>query len=339
MTPLYELHNITKSYGGRTVLDIPELRIEKGSIIGITGPNGSGKSTLLRILAFLEYPKSGKIIFQGRTVSDPGETLRREATLLLQESPLLKRTVFDNVAYGLKVRGIVDHLHEKVAQALTQVGLEPGQFAGRAWFALSGGEAQRVALASRLILKPKVLLLDEPTASIDAQSAVIILNAILEARKIFNTTVLLVSHDLEWAYRASDEVISIHSGRIHSRGPENILMGPWEKCNNKMVCKNLGDGQIITAPYPEIKPDIALLDPEDIILSNGIPDNISARNIIRGKIVRMNLERNKESVLVSVNAGDQTFTSRVTSGSLEKLGLVPGSSVVIFFKATAIKWL
>ncbi len=339
MTSLYELRDITQSYGGRTVLDIPELKIQKGSILGITGPNGSGKSTLLRILAFLEHPKSGKMLFQGKTVYEPGELLRRKATLLLQESPLLKRSVFDNVAYGLKARGIGDHLRDKVAQALSQVGLDSGRFAGRAWFELSGGEAQRVALASRLILKPEVLLLDEPTASIDAQSAVIILKAINEARENFDTTVLIVSHDLEWAYRASDEVVSIHSGRIHFRGPENILHGPWERCLDNMVCKNLNDGQTLMAPDPGTVPETALLDPEDIILSNGMPENISARNIIRGIIVRMNLEGGNGSVLVSVIAGGQTFTARITPGSLEKLGLVPGSSVVLLFKATAIRWL
>ncbi|GAB6280309.1 MAG: hypothetical protein STSR0007_03710 [Thermovirga sp.] len=339
MTSLYELRDITQSYGGKIVLDIPELKIQKGSIIGITGPNGSGKSTLLRILAFLEHPKSGKLIFHGETVYEPGEFLRRKATLLLQESPLLKRTVFDNVAYGLRARGITDQLREKVAQALSQVGLDSGRFAGRAWFALSGGEAQRVALASRLILKPEVLLLDEPTASIDAQSSTIILKAILEARENFDTTVLIVSHDLEWAYRASDEVVSIHSGRIYSRGPENILHGPWERCNDNMVCRNLNDGQTLTAPDPGTDAEIALLDPEDIILSNGIPEHISARNIIKGVIERMNLEGGNGSVLVSVIAGGQTFTARITPGSLEKLGLVPGSLVVLLFKATAIRWL
>jgi len=338
LTSLYELYGITQSYGGRTVLDIPELRIQKGSIIGITGPNGSGKSTLLRILSFLEHPESGKLVFQGKPVCELGELLRRKATLLLQESPLLKRSVFDNVAYGLRARGNVDNLRTKVAQALSQVGLDPGRFSGRSWYELSGGEAQRVALAARLVLKPEVLLLDEPTASIDAQSSVIILKAIREARENLDTTVLIVSHNLEWAYCASDEVISIHSGRIHSRGPENILQGPWEKCQN-MVCKTLEDGQIVTTPDPGYDTEMALLDPEDIILANGMPENISARNMIRGTIMRMNLEGDRGSVLVSALAGGQTFSSRITPGSLEKLGLVTGSSVVILFKATAIRWL
>lgn len=339
MTPLYELHGITQSYGGRTVLDIPELKIIKGSILGITGPNGSGKSTLLRILSFLEKPESGKLLFKGKAVSEPGELLRRKATLLLQESPLLKRSVFDNVAYGLRARGIVDQLRAKVSQALTQVGLDPERFSGRKWFELSGGEAQRVALASRLVLKPEVLLLDEPTASIDAQSAAIILKAIREARENLDTTVLVVSHDLEWAYSISDEIISIHSGKVHSRGPENIVQGPWESCPIDMVCKKLDDGQFITAPDPGSFRETALLDPEDIIIAREMPENISARNMIRGTVIRMNLEGDRGSVLVSIIAGGQVFTSRITPGSLEKLGLVPGSPVVILFKATAIRWL
>ncbi|MDO9509380.1 MAG: ATP-binding cassette domain-containing protein [Thermovirgaceae bacterium] len=340
MTSIYELSNVTQSYAGRTILDIRNMKIVKGSILGITGPNGSGKSTLLRILAFLEKPGTGKVFFKGKAVREIGEDLRREATLLLQESRLLKRSVFDNVAYGLRARGLVDHLRENVAQALSQVGLDPGQFAGRAWFELSGGEAQRVALASRIVLKPKVLLLDEPTASIDIQSARIIAKAILEARENLDTTVIIVSHDLEWAYSASDEIISMHSGRIHSRGPENILQGPWENCGENMVCRRLDDGQTVTVRQPSPSPstETALLDPEDIILSKAIPEHISARNTITGNVVRMNLENGKGSVLVTVLAGGQTFTSRITSDSLARLNLVPGSPIALLFKATAIRW-
>jgi len=338
LTCIYELGNVTQTYGDRTVLDIRDMKIDKGSILGISGPNGSGKSTLLRILAFLEKPKTGKIFFKGKAVHDIGEDLRREATLLLQESSLLKRSVFDNVAYGLKVRGLFAGIRENVNQALSMVGLEPGQFARRSWFELSGGEAQRVALASRLVLKPDVLLLDEPTASIDIQSARIITKTILDARRDFGTTVIIVSHDLEWASSASDDVISMHSGRIHSRGPENIIPGPWERCGDKILCHSLDDGQIVTATDPGAATDTALLDPRDIVLSIGIPENISARNTITGTVMRMNLENGQGGVLVTVMAGGLTFTSSVTRESVTKLELMPGSSVTLLFKATAIRW-
>jgi len=337
LTSIYELREVTHSYNGRPVLEIPDLKIEKGSIIGITGPNGSGKSTLLRILAFLENPQTGNLFFNGIPVSGPDEAYRRKATLLLQDPRLLKRSVFENIAYGLKTRGLYSGMKQKVHHALFRVGLDPGYFSGRTWFELSGGEAQRVALASRLILEPEALLLDEPTASIDAQSARLISKAIMETRRDFGTTVILVSHDFDWAYSSCDEVISMHSGVIHSRGPENILQGPWNRCSDNMVCMNLDDGQSITAPEPAFKPLFGLLDPEDIILSGVIPENISTRNVINGLVTRMNLE-GRGSVLVSITAGGKTFISRVTHGSLDKMGLFPGSPVVLLFKATAIKW-
>ncbi len=339
MTNIYELMDVTQSYGGRTVLEVPEMKIGKGSIVGITGPNGSGKSTLLRILAFLERPVGGRVYFKGEPVIDIDETLRREATLLLQESKLLKRTVFENVAYGLKARGMKEGISRKVNQTLEMVGLDPVDFAGRLWFQLSGGESQRVALASRLVLRPEVLILDEPTASIDAGSGRIIARAIVDARERLGTTIVLVSHDIDWAYAASDEVISMFSGRIRSRTIENIIPGPWKDCPDGTSCRYLENGQVIRAVRrPEEGYSTGLLDPDDIILSLNDPGNTSARNTIRGTVVRMNLENEEGNVLVTVNAGGTVFTSRVTTGSLSKLGIVPGSPVIIVFKANSIRW-
>jgi len=339
LTYIYELEGVTQSYAGRTVLEISELKIEKGSILGITGPNGCGKSTLLRILAFLERPVSGRLLFKGFPIVDINERLRREATLLLQETKLLKRTVFENVAYGLKARGIKKGLTQGVHSALEMVGLDPGDFAGRQWFQLSGGESQRVALASRLVLRPEVLILDEPTASIDANSARIIARAIVDAREKFGASIVLVSHDIEWSYGAADEVISMFSGKIRSRNFENIIQGPWEEGNDGTVRRRLDDGQVITAVgKPGSEHSIGLLDPGDIILSLDDPGNSSARNILKGTVTRMNLEDEGGNVLVSVNIYDLVLTCRITKESLSVLGIVPGASVVMIFWSNSIRW-
>jgi len=339
LTNIYELEDITQSYAGRTVLEVSELKIERGSILGITGPNGCGKSTLLRILAFLERPRSGRLLFKSIPVHDINEQLRREATLLLQETRLLKRTVFENVVYGLKARGIKEGLTRKVHSALEMVGLDPGDFAGRHWFQLSGGESQRVALASRLVLRPEVLILDEPTASIDANSARIIARAIVDARDNFGASIVLVSHDIEWSYGAADEVISMFSGKIRSKNIENIIQGPWEEGNDGTVLRYLEDGQVITAAgKPGNKYSMGLLDPGDIILSLDYPGNSSARNTLRGTVTRMNLEDEGRSILVTVNIQDTVLTSRITKGSLSRLGIVPGSTVILVFKSNSIRW-
>ncbi len=163
MTPLYELQGVVRRYGDRVALDVPELAIHPGEIVGLVGPNGSGKSTLLRTLAFLDPPDEGMLLFRGAPACPATPELRRQATLLLQEPYLLKTSIFENVAYGVRLRGEKDPVG-RVRKALEAVGLDYDAFARRPWHALSGGEAQRVALASRLALRPAVLLLDEPTA-------------------------------------------------------------------------------------------------------------------------------------------------------------------------------
>ena len=211
--PLYHLENMTQVYGDRTVLDVDQLDIEVQTITGLIGPNGSGKSTLMRILAFLEKPATGRITFQGQPLSQVSRNLCRQVTMLSQEPYLLKRSVQANVSYGLKLRGISDTRHQ-VSRALEKVGLDPDRFSQRSWRELSGGEAQRVALAARLILKPKVLLLDEPTASVDRKSSELILRAALDARNRWGTTLIIISHQLTWLHQIANRILSMDYGRL-----------------------------------------------------------------------------------------------------------------------------
>lgn len=212
-TPIISLDKVRQSYSGRTVLSIDGLDIEQGSIIGLAGPNGSGKSTLLRLLAFLESPFSGTMSFLGMPTPNKPGAVHRQVTLLVQEPYLLKRTVHANVAYGLRMRRKSD-ITSKVHNGLIQVGLDPQSFTNRQWFELSGGEAQRVALAARLVLKPKVLLMDEPTASLDTKSATLIREAALNAREKNGTSLVIASHDLQWLQEVSDKMILLENGQI-----------------------------------------------------------------------------------------------------------------------------
>ena len=209
----YQLEAIRQAYDGRVVLEIDSLGIQNGSILGLFGPNGSGKSTLLRILALLEDPIQGTLCFQGSQVSSRDAAARRRIALLDQSPYLLKRTVQANVAYGLKVRGAND-VQARVQTALEQVGLPPERFARRRWHELSGGEAQRVALAARLALKPDVLLLDEPTANLDQESTERIRQASLAAREHWGATIVLVSHDRTWLESVSDRFLFVNQGRL-----------------------------------------------------------------------------------------------------------------------------
>ncbi|HBE95059.1 MAG TPA: ABC transporter ATP-binding protein, partial [Desulfovibrio sp.] len=137
-SPLIVLRDVLQAHGGRTVLDVPFLAVEKGAIVGITGPNGSGKTTLLRILAFLDRPLRGEVLFAGKPASGREGELRKVVTLLVQNPYLLRRSVRANVAYGLKIRGARD-LRKKTDRALAAVGLDPRIFADRSRHELSGG--------------------------------------------------------------------------------------------------------------------------------------------------------------------------------------------------------
>jgi tungstate transport system ATP-binding protein len=211
--PLISLFNVRQRYSGRTVLSVDRLDITPGSIVGLAGPNGSGKSTLLRLLAFLESPASGTMTFEGAPSSSSPGPVHRQVTLLVQEPYLLRRSVFGNVAYGLKVRGETD-VTDRVNRALEAVGLDAEKFARRQWFELSGGEAQRVALAARLVLRPKALLMDEPTASLDNSSAALVRQAALAARGRYNTALVIASHDMAWLHAVCDHVLHLENGLI-----------------------------------------------------------------------------------------------------------------------------
>ncbi|OIQ51777.1 Sulfate/thiosulfate import ATP-binding protein CysA [Pseudodesulfovibrio hydrargyri] len=211
-TPLIALDNIRQRYSDRTVLDIEHLEFAEGTITGLAGPNGSGKSTLLRLLAFLEPPAKGTVSFLGRPASAKS-AVNRQVTLLVQEPYLLKRTVFANVAYGLRIRSKND-IPAKVFRALEVVGLDPAVFAKRQWYELSGGEVQRVALAARLVLKPKLLLMDEPTASLDAKSAELIHQAALSARDEYGAALVIASHDMGWLEAVTDHIHYLENGRL-----------------------------------------------------------------------------------------------------------------------------
>jgi tungstate transport system ATP-binding protein len=211
MNSLYELNNVEQYYDGKKVLSIEKLSLHENQIIGFFGPNGSGKSTLFSLLSFMAKPTLGEITFEGIDTKKIDTKMRQDVIMLPQNPYLLKRTVFENIAYGLRVRKDTNNLKEKIDEALTIVGLDLS-FAKRKWSQLSGGEAQRVALAARVILRPKVLILDEPTTGVDTNSAQLIKEAILTAKQKFNTTILISSHDHKWLNQICDERVALFQG-------------------------------------------------------------------------------------------------------------------------------
>ena len=334
---IYEIRSLRHSYGGRKVLSIDHLTVKPTSIVGLVGPNGSGKSTLLRLLGLIEKPEEGVIRFNGRAVEPFSSEARFQITLLPQEPLLMRRSVFRNVSYGLTLRGDSVNAAQRVNEALGMVGLSNEKFSRRPWYALSGGEAQRVALAARLILRPKALLLDEPTAGVDAASAQLIREASLRARQELGTTLIIVSHDRQWLYEVCDEILHMIKGRIVENGHENILFGPWTKRGSGLWEKKLSDRQCVRVPAPPNGNVAAVLDGLSFAGDDESVDGLEF--VLSGMVTRFNFERNSGRLFATVLVENQAFTMGVTPQQAEKQTVFPGKTVLIQYDPDRIRWM
>jgi tungstate transport system ATP-binding protein len=209
-----EVVGISKSYNGQRVLRQCSGRFMAGRTYALLGPNGVGKSTFFRIVALLEPPDAGVVRYRENGTSlAPDLHLRRRLTLVLPQVGVFNTTVFNNVAYGLKVRGRRGaEVEDRVSQALERVGL--GHKRRQNAQALSSGETKRLGLARALVIEPEVLLLDEPTANIDPQNREIIEQLILDLKTGGRATMIVVTHDPAQAERLGDQILVMDNGRI-----------------------------------------------------------------------------------------------------------------------------
>ena len=349
--PLFELKGVRHRYGDDFTLEVPRLAVPEGSCLGLVGPNGSGKSTLLRILGFIEEPQEGTLLYRGVRVGPGGKLeavseragafppdLRRETAMLLQNPYLLKKTVFENVAYGLRVRREDAVLLERAEEALRLVGLDPARYLRRRWHELSGGESHRVALAARLALRPKALLLDEPTASVDHENPALMKKAVESARERFGTTLVIASHDLVWLNSVSGDTLRMYDGRIIEHGSSNLLRGPWLRDEGGLWSRSLPDGQKVLAVDPPGPDSVALLDPTNVMLGIDKPGKISAQNVLRGRVSGLSSEGDGAAIRVEADVGGVRFICSVTRRAADSLRLLPGKTVWIVFKASSIHW-
>ena len=225
MQPVMTLENIRVGYGDSFQLIVADLALQSGLIYALTGPNGSGKSTLLRLMALLFPPRSGTIAFHGNGSAD-ARRQRYRVTLVDQSPYLFKGSIAENLAYGLKLRGVDGAERDRrITATLSHVGL--AGFAQRTTDTLSGGEVQRVALARALVLKPQLLLLDEPTANIDSNSLEAY-EALLRQLPEYGVTVVFSTHDPSQSLRLGDVVLRIEAGQVVA-GPGQ---GPLYKRNS-----------------------------------------------------------------------------------------------------------
>lgn len=226
---VYRLQNVSKEYKDRRVLQVENLRIERGEVFALVGPSGAGKSTLLRLLNFLEPPTTGRIRFLDVEFSANQPMplrYRRRVTTVFQRPILLNRSVQANAGYGLGLRGQRDRDGE-IEKALAQVSLQ--HLARQRARTLSGGEAQRVALARAIVLQPDVLLLDEPTANLDPYNVGLIEEIVTDLNRERGTTLVLVTHNVFQAKRLAHRVaLMLDSQIVEMAGVEAFFESPQD---------------------------------------------------------------------------------------------------------------
>ncbi len=315
---------------GRVALDLAALDIDAGRVYAVVGANGAGKSTLLKVLTLLVEPQQGRVLWKGRDVLHTlSPTQLRQQVVWVSQAPILFRTsVFQNVVYGLKRRRIPRRdISHRVLAALDRVHMADA--ATRSARFLSGGETQRVALARALVLDPEVLLLDEPTANLDAQSCAIVEDLLQSLRG--ERTVLFTTHNLAQAYRLSDEVIALEAGQLAARPVENLLRGAIEKDEQTtfFATKSLR----VVVPAHHVTASCIAIAPEDIVLSSQ-PLTSSARNSFVGSIIQAQALGTQLDVLVDIG---ERLHARITQHSFDTLNLTIGGAVYVTFKASAVR--
>jgi tungstate transport system ATP-binding protein len=338
--PLYELTNVVQNYKGRIVLNIDHWTVDAHTVIGVAGPNGSGKSTLLAVMGFILAPTAGQIVFNGHTAEPFGDAVRGKVVLLPQESYLLKRTVYRNVVYGLRLAGIRDDLREAVHEAMAMVGLDLKLFGRRPWYALSGGESRRVALAARLALRPQVLLMDEPTAGVDASSAQLIKEAALHARRQWGTTLIVASHDTDWLADTCDDMLHLFRGRGLGRGQKTLIFGPWQRePGGGLVRKALTDDQFfLAAGTPDdLSSAVATIKARQLGVYPIFHPTPSGCHCLEGMLLKLSYEQITHHISATVRVGRTVLTAYLPEEPADT-NFTPGRMVRIAYSPNDVKW-
>jgi sulfate/thiosulfate transport system ATP-binding protein len=337
-----EARNVTKRFGKFTALDEVNLEVRPGELLALLGPSGSGKTTLLRIISGLEVPDSGQILFHGEEATDRS-TRDRQVGFVFQHYALFRHmTVFENVAFGLRVRPRKlrppkAQIRDKVNELLGLVQLEG--LAKRYPSQLSGGQRQRVALARALAVEPQVLLLDEPFGALDARVRQDLRRWLRRLHDDLHITSVFVTHDQEEALEVADRIVVMNQGRVEQIGtPEEVYDQPASPfVYNFLGNVNLFHGRVhqgrarlgplaVEAPEhaeAQDEPATAYVRPYDIDVQRHRNGGTTIEAVVRhvnavGPVVRLELERH--------DTGDR-IDAELTRERYQELALQTGEHV------------
>jgi sulfate transport system ATP-binding protein len=348
-----EVKNVTKKFGSFVALDNVNLKVESGELVALLGPSGSGKTTLLRTIAGLEFPDPGQaqVLFYGEDVTTIPAS-ERKAGFAFQHYALFRHmSVFENIAFGLRVRPrktrpSEGEIRKRVEKLLQLIQLDP--LAQRYPSQLSGGQRQRVALARALAVEPKVLLLDEPFGALDAKVRKELRRWLRKLHDEIHITTLFVTHDQEEALEVSDRVAILRAGKIEQIGtPEEIYDHPASPFvydflgNVNLFSGRVREGAVVIADtefsVPETAgeteaPTVAFVRPHDIRITRepNLPRTFAAlviRSNAAGPVANLELER--------VNGGGQ-FTAQLSKEEFQQLLPKAGEQVFVELKNVKI---
>ncbi len=352
--PLLRLKDVQVERGEQAVLQVDALDINRGEVLAVIGPNGAGKSTLLLVLARLLLPGQGQILFDGAPIENEADlAYRRRIALVLQEPLLMHQSVFDNVAAGLKFRGLSRlEVKQRASKWLERLAID--HLSGRPAHRLSGGEAQRTSLARAFALQPELLLLDEPFSALDAPTRARLLQDLHALLFQTNVTTVFITHDLDEALLLGDRVAVLLGGVLRQVGrPQDVFTAPSDAevaafvgvetviaaqvsaCQNGQVVVSANGLSLEAVGDLRIgQPVLFCLRPEDITLTIAEGNSkSSARNHLVGRITRMTPSGPLVRVLVDCGL---PVVALITRGSATEMKLVEGMPVTASFKATAV---
>ena len=321
---LLELKDVTAGYGDNMILKHYNIAIEKGKLVSLLGPSGCGKTTTLRLIAGFSEPRSGEVLFDGKDITRIPPNKRNFGFVFQSYALFPHMTIFDNVAYGLKMRGVGKaEIAERVPEMLKTVDLEGLE--KRYPCELSGGQRQRVALARALVIKPDLLLMDEPLSNLDAKLRVKMRVEIRRIQQELGITTISVTHDQEECFAISDEVAIMNTGVIEQMDdPQRIYQHPKTEFvmnfvgfdNRIELVREDGswrakDGTKIEAAEPLDAPEsLAYLRSDDVELASW---DTQAKNSVPGTIdVKTYLGRRYQ---YNITTPLGTLVARVEDGS------------------------
>ncbi|MCZ6525668.1 MAG: ABC transporter ATP-binding protein [Gammaproteobacteria bacterium] len=328
MNYAYHLREIEFAYDATPAIALDEYYIQQQSITALVGANGSGKSTLMNILAFINRPSRGNISFFGEQVRDDDYLSLRRRTAYIQQKPyLLNTTVYRNIELGLKLRAVKKvQRHARVAEVIEQLGIQ--HLSHRRAHELSGGEAQKVAIARAIVLDPQVLILDEPFSHLDEKFKHELEELIRKLNKVGKLTIIFSTHDKLQAQSLADQICSLVDGHVVPSSIINLFPGSVDVENGLFVTEN----SVIHLPASITSGTRLGIDSTEIVLSRDELKS-SMRNRFYGKIKSLHDEAG--DIHVIVNAGEK-FHAIITKAALDELAVSVGDDVWVSFKSSVV---